>query len=64
MHIKFWSEILKVRDHSLSHGRRWGDNIRMDVRETGWGILDWLHPTQDRDKWRALAGKIMKLRVP
>jgi hypothetical protein len=24
-------------------GRRWEDNIRMDLREIGWGGMDWIH---------------------
>jgi hypothetical protein len=25
----------------------------MDFRETGWGGMDWIDLTQDRDQWRA-----------
>jgi hypothetical protein len=28
---------------------RWSDNINMDLREIGWGRVDWIHLTQDRD---------------
>jgi hypothetical protein len=31
--------------------RRWVDNIRMDLREVGWGGVDWIDLAQDRDKW-------------
>jgi hypothetical protein len=31
------------------HGRRREDNIRMDLRETGWEIVDWMHLAHDRD---------------
>jgi hypothetical protein len=31
--------------------RRWVD-IKMDVREMGWGGMDWIDLTQDRDQWR------------
>jgi hypothetical protein len=24
------------------HSRRWEDNIRMDLRETGWEYVDWM----------------------
>jgi hypothetical protein len=24
-------------------GRRWQDNIRMDLTETGWEGVDWMH---------------------
>jgi hypothetical protein len=34
--------------------RRWKDNIRMDLRDIGWGDMDWIDLTQDRDQWRAL----------
>jgi hypothetical protein len=30
------------------------DNIKMDLGEIGWGDVDWIGRTQDRDKWRAL----------
>jgi hypothetical protein len=43
---------------------RWEDNIRMDLREIGWGGMDWIDLACDRDKCRALLNKAMKLRVP
>jgi hypothetical protein len=46
------------------HRRRWKDNIRMDLREIGWGGMDWNDLAQDRDQWRALVNTVMKLRVP
>jgi hypothetical protein len=30
--------------------RRWEDNVRMDVRETGWEVVDWVHLAKDRDQ--------------
>jgi hypothetical protein len=44
-------------------GRR-EDNIRLDLREIRWEVVDWIHVTQDRDKWRALVNMVMNLRVP
>jgi hypothetical protein len=44
--------------------RRWEDNIRMDLREIGWGDIDWIDLAQDRDQWRALVNTVMNLRVP
>jgi hypothetical protein len=29
---------------------RWVDNIKMDLREIGWGGMDWIVPVQDRDQ--------------
>jgi hypothetical protein len=44
--------------------RRWEDNIKMDIRDIGWGSMDWIDLTQDRGKWRALVYMVMNLRVP
>jgi hypothetical protein len=30
--------------------RRWEDNIRMNLREIGWGGMDWIYLAQDRDQ--------------
>jgi hypothetical protein len=44
--------------------RRWEDNIKMDLREIGFGDVDWIHLAQDRNRWRALVHTAMNLRVP
>jgi hypothetical protein len=43
--------------------RRWEDWIRMDLREIGLGGVDWIRLAQDRDRWRAVVGAVMNLRV-
>jgi hypothetical protein len=43
---------------------RWERNIKMDLREIGWGVMDWIHMGQDRYQWMALVNKVMNLRVP
>jgi hypothetical protein len=43
---------------------RWQYNIKMDLREIGFGDVDWIHLAQDRDRWRALVNTVMNLRVP
>jgi hypothetical protein len=35
----------------------------MDLRESGWGDVEWIHLAQDRDRWRALVSAVMNLRV-
>jgi hypothetical protein len=40
------------------------DNIKMDLREIGWGGMEWIDLAQDRDPWRTLVKTIMKLHVP
>ena len=46
------------------HRRRWEDNIKMDLREVGWGGMDWIDVAQDRDRWRTVVTTVVNLRVP
>jgi hypothetical protein len=39
----------------------WMDNLKMDFREIGWGGIDWIYQTQDRDHLRTLVNKVMNL---
>jgi hypothetical protein len=41
----------------------WEDGIRINLREIGWGSLDWIQFVQDRDRWRALVNTVMNFRV-
>jgi hypothetical protein len=43
--------------------RRWGDNIKMDLREIGWDGVDWIDMAQDRDQWRARVSTVLNLGV-
>jgi hypothetical protein len=43
--------------------RRWEDWIKMDLREIGWGGVEWIQLAQDRDRWRAVVNAVMNLRV-
>jgi hypothetical protein len=45
-------------------GRRWVDNIKMDLREIGWDVMDWIDLAEDRDQWKALVDTAINLRVP
>jgi hypothetical protein len=44
--------------------RSWVDNVKMDLRETGWGDVDWIDLAQKRDQWRTLVSVIMNFWVP
>jgi hypothetical protein len=46
------------------HRRRWADNIKIDLRETGLDGVDWVDLAQNRDQWRAFMNTVMNLRVP
>jgi hypothetical protein len=43
--------------------RRWADGIKIDLRETGWEGVEWIHLAQDRDRWRAVVNAVTNLRV-
>jgi hypothetical protein len=44
--------------------RRWEDDIKMDLRETGIDGANWIRLIQDRVQWRAFVNTVMNLRVP
>jgi len=35
----------------------------MDFQEVGFGGMDWIDLTQDRDRWWALVNSVMNLRI-
>jgi hypothetical protein len=35
--------------------RKWVDNIKMDLLDIGWGVVDWIGLVQDRDRWRDIS---------
>ena len=42
---------------------RWEDNIRMDLKEIGNNMRNWVDSALDRDYWRALVNASLNLRV-
>jgi hypothetical protein len=46
-----------------THRNRWED-IRMDLRETVWERVEWIHLAQDRDQWLVLVNTVLNVRVP
>jgi hypothetical protein len=61
MHIGYWWEGKRL----LGGPRcRWVDNVRMDLKEMGWGDVDWIGLAQDRNRWRALVNLLLNLKVP
>jgi hypothetical protein len=37
---------------------RWEDHTKMDLKEVGWGSIDWIVLAEDRDRWWALENVI------
>jgi hypothetical protein len=52
------------RKRPLGRPRLTWEDIKMDLRKTGWGGMDWIDLAPDRDQWRALMNMKMNLRVP
>jgi hypothetical protein len=47
------------------HGRtrrRWEGNIKINLQEMGWGVLDWIDLAQNRDRWRVVVNAVMNFR--
>jgi hypothetical protein len=55
--------ILEGKPESKRPRCRWVNNIKMDLREIGWGSMDWIDLDHNRDQWRALVNMVMKLQA-
>jgi hypothetical protein len=40
------------------------DNIKINLGEIGWGVVDCIGLAQDRDKWRSHGNEVKNLWVP
>jgi hypothetical protein len=58
------SRILVGKPEGKRHYEDLNVGGRMDLREIGWGGMDWIDVAQDRDQWRVLVNTVMNLRVP
>jgi hypothetical protein len=43
---------------------RWEDNIKLEFREIGVDVLNWIQLAQDRFQWWAFVKTVMNIRVP
>jgi hypothetical protein len=41
--------------------RRWEDNIKLELRDVGWGDTDWIDLAQEMVRWRAFLNTVMNL---
>ena len=48
----------------LLFSRRWEDNVRMDLKQIGVSMRNWIDSGQNVDYWRALVNAKLNLRVP
>jgi hypothetical protein len=57
-------QIDRRRETTRNIRRRWEDNIKIDLREVGWDIMDSIHVAQNRDQGRALVNMVMNFPFP
>jgi hypothetical protein len=62
MHTGFWCGDLTALGRTRHNIGK--NNIKMCVREVGWGARDGFELAQDRDRWRAFVNAVMNHRVP
>ena len=62
MHAGFCLENLKERDNFGQLGIN-RDNVKMDLKETGWEGVDWMDLAQDRNKLWAVVNKVMNFQL-
>jgi hypothetical protein len=48
----------------VGRSRRWEDNIKIGLRETGSKSLDSIHRAQCKDQWPDLVNAVIKILVP
>jgi len=39
------------------------DNIKMDLREVGWGSKGWIYLAKNRDRWQPVVNAVLNLWV-
>jgi hypothetical protein len=44
--------------------RRWEDNIKTNLKEIAYDVVDQSQLVHERDQWRAIVIKVMNLQVP
>jgi hypothetical protein len=57
----FWVESPEVVGRPK---HRWEYNIKMDLKDTEWQAVGWLHRVYGRDCWWAVVNMVVNLRVP
>ena len=43
---------------------RWEDNIKVGLKEIGWGVVHSIKLTQNMDLWQALVNMVIKHQTP
>jgi hypothetical protein len=53
------------RKRPLGRSRlKWECNVEVGVKTIEWGVVDWIHLAQDRNKWWAVVNTVMNFPDP
>jgi hypothetical protein len=50
IHTGFLLDSQKEKEQLRSPRPTWEDEIKMDLKEMGWGCMDWIHLLQNRNQ--------------
>jgi hypothetical protein len=64
MHTKIFVAKLEGKNLLGRNRRRWKDNIKSILGQTGWEGVDLVYLTRYTDQWWALMAMVMNLQVP
>jgi hypothetical protein len=64
MHIGYWWESQKERNHWEDQDVGGWTKLESILERLGWDDMDWIDLAQDRGHWRAPVNTVIKLRVP
>jgi hypothetical protein len=42
-------------------GHKWEDNIKINLKDIVWEVVDWINRTQDRNRWWDVANTAMDI---
>jgi hypothetical protein len=59
-----WTQLDSTPTIPIKKRRRWVGSVKMVLRKTGLGGIDWIDLAQDRDQWRALVNTAIYHQVP
>jgi hypothetical protein len=64
MHVGYWWESQKERDHQEDRDVEGLIILKCILRVIRWGGMDWIDLAQNRDEWRALVNTVMNIGAP
>jgi hypothetical protein len=63
MHIRFWWDARR-KETTRKTWTKGEDNIKIDLKGIGLGVMDWIYLARERDELWAIVNTVMNLWVP